>query len=168
MNKPMTSTHTRDRLNALTRYTPTAASALALALGVGLTASGTADAALVIQTFNQTVSNGNFFFDLDQDGDNDYRVDDYGSRARIRSLFSTSDGIAGDATGSFALLLSEGASVDGSTFVINPDYISWFFDDAEGPFLTLKTMKIHLKKRGWRLRSGVNTRSLTLMSQTKL
>ena len=69
------------RLQALLYQSPSLASVVAL--GAGLTASGAANAALIIQDINLTADNNFFDFDLDQDGNDDFRIKDKGSAANI-------------------------------------------------------------------------------------
>lgn len=96
------------RLLALLYQSPSVASVVAL--GVGLTASGVADAALIIQDINLTADNDFFDFDLDQDGNDDFRIKDKASAATI----AKKDPIGAVLRkGNFAIKLAEGDAVSG-------------------------------------------------------
>jgi len=140
MNAPHRSTDGRRPLDILVRQaTPVVTGALAL--GVGLTATGNADAAMVIQDINATATtNSSVSFDLDGDGSNDFIVeasdDQFGPSGAIRTAFKQ-PGIAGSLTENFALKLGFNEQVDASLFdgtAGTDTNFSRFFFQSDGPW----------------------------------
>jgi hypothetical protein len=139
MSPTQPTTPSTSRLDALTRPSPALAGALAL--GAGLAVSGSADAALIIQEINQTVSDGSVFIDLDQDGTDDFKVvDDFTSKASgiVDTLSNTFPGAADDPDDlDFAIKLTEGDVVNSSLFSNPSDIGTLFVGGATGPWGTV-------------------------------
>ena len=122
----------KSRLAQLANRSPLFAGAVAVGFGA---ASGEADAELVIQNFNQTLSGSSLLIDLDQDGNVDFSVTDDIVKSSIMGsgLNGSQVFLAGKSV--FVETFAAGEQVDGT--IGFADFNGQLFNGALGPFSTI-------------------------------
>ena len=137
MRTQLRSADARSPLDILVKQAPVVTGVLAL--GAGLTAAGDADAALIIQNINQTASNSNVQFDLDQNGIKDFSVGAFGAKGNISKLKSTLGAISRKDL-LYAVQLGFNEQVDADLFngtVGSSTSFAELYDGTSGPWGTV-------------------------------